>query len=242
MKNKLIALIILFSFVSCNKTLIDDNDIIENHVLTKEEQEKLTPDDVINDLIEGNNDFVEDKFTIRNNTERVEEASAGQYPEAVVLSCLDSRVPVEDVFNKSIGDIFVARVAGNIINDDIIGSLEYACKVSGSKAVIILGHQNCGAIKSSIEGVKLGYITSVLEKIDPAVNEAKKIFKGEQSVKNPLYVDEVCKLNVINSIKIVRDQSEILDQMEKENQIKIVGAIYDIKTGKVNFMEHQYYN
>lgn len=227
--------ILLLQF-SCNKTVIDDGEIISTHVLTKEDQEKLTPEEVIEDLKSGNKDFVEDNLTIRNSTERVRQAALGQYPEAVVLSCLDSRVPVEDVFHKAIGEIFVARVAGNIVNDDILGSLEYACKVSGSKAIVVLGHEHCGAIKSSIQGVKLGYVTSVLEKIEPAIDLAKTNFKGDANAKNPLFVDEVCKFNVINSVKLIREKSEILNEMEINNQIKIVGAVYDMTTGKVDFL------
>jgi len=227
--------ILLLQF-SCNKTVIDDEEIISTHVLTKEDQEKLTPEEVIEDLKSGNKDFVEDNLTIRNSTERVRQAALGQYPEAVVLSCLDSRVPVEDVFHKAIGEIFVARVAGNIVNDDILGSLEYACKVSGSKAIVVLGHEHCGAIKSSIQGVKLGYVTSVLKKIEPAIDLAKTNFKGDANAKNPLFVDEVCKFNVINSVKLIREKSEILNEMEANNQIKIVGAVYDMTTGKVDFL------
>ena len=232
----LVVLPILFIQIACNKTVIDDEEIISTHVLTQEEQDKLTPDEIIEDLKSGNKDFIEDNLTIRNSTQRVREAALGQYPEAVVLSCLDSRVPVEDVFHKAIGEIFVARVAGNIVNDDILGSLEYACKVSGSKAIVVLGHEHCGAIKSSIQGVKLGYVTSILEKIEPAVILAKQNFKGEATYKNPLFMDEVCKFNVINSVNLIKQKSEILNEMEEQNQIKIVGAIYDMTTGKVNFL------
>ncbi len=235
--NKLfIGLSLLAALSSCNHTVVDDDEIISTHVLTKEEQAKLTPDEVIEDLKKGNLDFVEDKLTIRNSTERVRNASLGQYPEAVVLSCLDSRVPVEDVFHKAIGEIFVARVAGNIVNDDIIGSLEYACKVSGSKVIVVLGHEYCGAIKSSIDRVKLGFVTSVLEKIEPAIAVAEQNYKGDYTSKNPTFVDEVCKYNVINSINRIRNTSTILNEMEEKNEIKIIGGIYDMKTGKVEFI------
>nr|WP_297309566.1 carbonic anhydrase family protein [uncultured Flavobacterium sp.] len=237
MKKLILSLSVLLAFASCNKVTINDDEIIETHVLTKEEQEKLTPDKVIADLIAGNKDFTEDNLTVRNSTKLVREAALGQYPEAVVLSCLDSRVPVEDVFHKAIGEIFVARVAGNIINPDILGSLEYACKVSGSKVIVVLGHEYCGAIKSSIDGVKLGNITTMLEKIEPAIVEAKQNFKGEANAKNPEFVDEVCKFNVFNSIEEIRKHSPILKEMEDNKEIKIVGAVYDMKTGKVNFLD-----
>lgn len=235
--NKLLFTLTFAAVLSaCNHTVIDNSEIISTHVLTKEDQEKLTPDEVIEDLKQGNKDFSEDHLTIRNSTQRVREAALGQYPEAVVLSCIDSRVPVEDVFNKAIGEIFVARVAGNVVDNDILGSLEYACKVSGSKAIVVLGHEYCGAIKSSIEGVKLGFVTSVLEKIDPAIVNAKQHYTGEYTAKNPEFVDQVCKYNVINSINKIRSTSTILNEMEENKQIKIVGAIYDMKTGKVEFI------
>ncbi len=239
MKKIIIGFSALLMLAACNRntTTIDNSEIIPTHVLTQEEQQQLTPDEVIEDLKAGNKDFVEDHLTIRNSTQRVREAALGQYPEAVILSCLDSRVPVEDVFHKAIGEVFVARVAGNIVNDDILGSLEYACKVSGSKVALVLGHEYCGAIKSSIDGVKLGNITTLLEKIDPAIEEAKKNFEGEMTAKNPAFVDEVCKFNVLNSIKVIRENSPILKEMEDKGEIKIVGAIYDIKTGEVKFLE-----
>jgi len=238
MKKYILSLVVLFALASCNKTVIDDEEIISTHVLTKEEQQKLTPDEVIADLKAGNKDFVEDNLTVRNSTKLVREAALGQYPEAVVLSCLDSRVPVEDVFHKAIGEIFVARVAGNIVNHDILGSLEYACKVSGSKVVVVLGHEYCGAIKSSIEGVKLGNITTLLEKIDPAIIAAKQNFSGEATAKNPKFVDEVCIFNVFNSIEEIRRDSPILKEMEANNEIKIVGAVYNMKTGEVHFLDY----
>lgn len=192
--------------------------------------------EVLDGLIIGNQDFIEDNLTVRNNTEKVRNASLGQYPEAVILSCLDSRVPVEDIFHKSIGDLFVARVAGNVVNEDIIGSIEYACKVSGSKLVVVLGHEYCGAVKSSIDSVRLGYITNILEKIEPAISEAKTNYQGVASSENPEFVDVVCKFNVINSINKIRNTSSILNEMEEKGQIKIVGGIYDMKTGKVEFI------
>lgn len=236
MKKYVWASAMLLLLGSCGQTLIDDEEIITTHVMTKEQQERLTPDEVIEDLRLGNIDFVEDNLTIRNTAERVRNASLGQYPEAVVLSCLDSRVPVEDVFHKAIGDLFVARVAGNIVNDDILGSLEYACKVSGSKVIMVLGHEYCGAIKSSIDQVKLGFVTSVLEKIDPAIAVAKQHYHGDYSSKNPDFVDAVCKYNVVQSIQQIRNQSAILKEMETAGQIKIIGGIYDMKTGLVEFL------
>jgi len=216
---------------------VEKEDILVNKVLTAEEQAALKPSDVIDILKQGNKEFVEDNLTVRNNTERVRDAALGQYPKAAVLSCLDSRVPVEDVFHRGIGDIFVARVAGNVVNPDILGSLEYACKVSGSKAIVVLGHEYCGAVKSAIDDVKLGNITTLLSKIKPAVKEADKNFKGDKTSKNPEFVEQVCHDNVALAVKEIRDKSPILKEMEKKGEIVIVGAVYEMKTGKVEFME-----
>jgi carbonic anhydrase len=210
--------------------------ILTNKVLTKEEQDKLTPDKVLEILKTGNEEFANDDLTVRNNSERVRDAAMGQYPKAVVLSCLDSRVPVEDVFHRGIGDIFVVRVAGNIVNEDILGSLEYACKVSGSKLIVVLGHEYCGAIKSAIDDVKLGNITPLLSKVRPAVEHAKGHFEGDHSSKNSAFVEAVCHDNIELTIKEIRAKSPILKEMEDKGEIKIVGGIYDMETGKVEFL------
>lgn len=219
--------------VSC----IPCGSVLTNRVLSADQQQKLSPEDVIELLKRGNDDFINDNLTVRNNSQRVREAALGQYPKAVVLSCLDSRVPVEDVFHRGIGDIFVARVAGNIVNDDILGSLEYACKVSGSKAVIVLGHESCGAVKSAIDDVHLGNISALLSKIRPSVSAAAKGFDGEASSSNPRFVEAVCEHNVGKAIDDIRTRSPILREMEEKGEICIVGAIYHMKTGKVEFMD-----
>lgn len=211
--------------------------ILTNDVLTAEQQRELTPDKVLKILKKGNREFMEDNLTIRNNTQRVRNSAMGQYPKAVVLSCLDSRVPVEDVFHRGIGDIFVARVAGNIVNEDILGSLEYACKVSGSKLVVVLGHEYCGAIKSAIDDVELGNITALLSKIKPGVDEAKKTYKGQQDSKNEVFVEEVCRKNIELTVKEIREKSPLLKEMEDKNEIRIIGAEYHMHTGKVDFFE-----
>ncbi|MCD0488068.1 carbonic anhydrase [Pedobacter sp. MC2016-14] len=217
--------------------MIDTEDILKTDILTKEQQDKLKPTDVLSRLKKGNQDFTEDNLTIRNTTERVRKASLGQYPKAVILSCLDSRVPVEDIFHSGIGNLFVVRVAGNIINDDILGSMEYACKVSGAKLVLVLGHEYCGAIKSSIDGVELGNITKLLNKIKPAVGVARMTFQGEAVSSNPKFVEAVCENNVKLGIAEIRRKSPILKEMEAKKEILIVGAVYDMKTGKVEMFE-----
>ena len=238
----LFCVVSIFMTVACNKTSdnllnqVTQENILVNRVLTAEQQKQLTPDDVIAILKKGNQEFVDDGLTVRNNTERVRDAALGQYPKAVILSCLDSRVPVEDVFHRGIGDIFVARVAGNIVNEDILGSMEYACKVSGSKLVLVLGHEYCGAIKSAIDDVELGNITALLGKIKPAVDKTKSDFSGEQKSSNPDFVEAVCHTNVELTVQEIRKHSPILKEMEDKGEIKIIGAVYDMHTGRVDFL------
>ncbi len=220
-----------------NMEYIQKNEVLISQVLTAEEQAKLMPAEVIDILKKGNEEFVNDNLTIRNNSGRVREAAVGQYPKAVILSCLDSRVPVEDIFHRGIGDIFVARVAGNISNPDILGSMEYACKVSGAKLVVVLGHEYCGAIKSAIDDVELGNITTLLAKIKPAVEVAKQNFEGEQASSNPEFVEAVCHHNIELTVQNIREKSPILKNMEKNGEIIIVGAVYNMHTGKVDFFD-----
>lgn len=206
-------------------------------VLTKEEQDKLTPDTVIKMLKDGNRNFVSDTLTSRDHSMQVRAATNGQYPIAIILSCVDSRVPVEDVFDRGIGDIFVARVAGNFANTDILGSMEYACKVSGSKLVLVLGHEYCGAIKSAIDGVELGNITPMLENIKPAIEHIKD-YTGDRTSQNDDYVHMVSKQNVRMTIEYIRNNSMVLNGMEQNGEIKIVGAMYDMDTAVVSFYNH----
>lgn len=205
-------------------------------ILTREEQKQLTPDQVIKIFKDGNQRFVKGKQTIRDHTYQVRKAVSGQYPKAIVLSCVDSRVPVEDVFDMGIGDIFVARVAGNFVNKDILGSMEFATKVAGAKVVLVMGHEHCGAIKAAIDNVKLGNITSLVKNISPAVKQAKMSYKGEQTSKNDEFVHEVCEENVIHTVSQIRKKSKILKELEESGAIKIIGAIYDMDSGKVDFL------
>ncbi len=204
-------------------------------VLTAEEQAKLTPDDVIKSLKEGNQRFVNNDLTARDHTAQIRKATNGQYPKAVVLSCLDSRIPVEDVFDKGIGDLFVARVAGNFVNEDILGSMEFGCKVAGSKLILVLGHEHCGAVKAAVDDVKLGNITAMLTKIRPVVEELSD-YEGDKSSKNPEFVHMVCEQNVKKTIQDIRNNSPILKEMEDNGEIKIIGGVYDMDTGEVEFL------
>ena len=208
-----------------------------SHVLTKTEQDSLTPDQVLQQFKDGNERFKTGNVTQREHSEEIRKAATdGQFPKAMVLSCLDSRVPVEDVFDQGIGDVFVGRVAGNFVNTDLLGSMEFACKVAGAKLIIVMGHQHCGAVKGAIDDVQLGNITSMLANIKPAV-EMSKNFEGEKSSKNEVFVKLVAQNNIRNTIAQIRVKSKILKEMEAKGEIKIVGAFYTLRTGKLEFID-----
>lgn len=248
--NKTIKLIVfaimVFPLTACNqnkKTSLETEGIKVNNspiglveeVLTKEQQEALSPDDVIKLLKDGNVRFTNNDLTARDHSQQVRNSTLSQYPKAIVLSCVDSRVPVEDVFDRGIGDLFVARVAGNFVNEDILGSMEFACKVSGSKLILVMGHEHCGAVKAAIDDVKLGNITPMLQKIRPAVDSVE--YDGERNAKNQDFVHMVCESNVKNTIAQIRLNSPILKEMEDKGEIKIVGSVYDMDNGTVDWLE-----
>lgn len=209
---------------------------VVNHVMTKEQQAALTPDAVLQDFIEGNKRFHSGVKTVRDHSEQIRKAVPGQFPKAVVLSCLDSRVPVEDVFDQGLGDIFVGRVAGNFVNEDLLGSMEFACKVAGAKLILVMGHQHCGAVKSAIDDVKLGNITAMLAKIKPAVQMSQD-FAGEKTSKNDEFVEHVSENNVKYAMQQIREKSPILKEMENKGEIKIVGAFYRLTDGTLEFVK-----
>ena len=205
---------------------------------TKQTQENLTPKDAYNILVEGNKRFAQNTKAQRNLQDQVMETSKGQYPFAVVLSCIDSRVPAELVFDQGIGDIFSTRVAGNIVNEDVLGSIEYSCKVAGSKLVVVLGHSKCGAVTAACKNVELGNITALLGKIKPAVEIVRSYQKlSPDEEMNSTAIEEVAVRNVKLSIDRVREESSILSEMEKAGEIEIVGAIYSVENGEVEFFE-----
>jgi len=200
--------------------------------LTKKLQENITPKDAHKILVEGNSRFVQNLKTHRDLKEQVLATSGGQYPFAVILSCIDSRVPTELVFDQGIGDILSVRVAGNIINNDVLGSMEYGCKVAGSKILVVMGHTNCGAVTSACNHFKLGNFTSLLNKIEPSVAK----ISHRKAVMNSEEIDEVSYLNVAYAIERIRAESLILIDMENKGDIEIVGAMYSVETGKVTFL------
>lgn len=213
-----------------------DRDGLIEDVLTKEQQDQLTPANVIEMLRSGNERFVAGEVTVRNHKAQIRKATLSQFPKAIVLSCVDSRVPVEDVFDRGIGDMFVARVAGNFVNPDILGSMEFACHVSGSKVILVMGHEHCGAVKSAIADVKLGNITEMLSKLMPAVEQTEG-FENERTSDNEAFVHAVTEQNVRLNIQRIRDESPVLKQMEDEGAIAICGAVYDMGDGTVTFLD-----
>lgn len=203
---------------------------------TKESQSALSQQEILEILKEGNNRFVNNQSLNRYLQQQVEETSQGQFPYATVLSCIDSRVPVETVFDQGIGDLFSIRVAGNFVNDDILGSMEFACKLAGSKVIMVLGHTSCGAVKGACDNAELGHLTGLLEKIKPAVNAVKT--PAEESLRNSKnidFVDEVAVMNVSLTIDEIRNRSKVLAEMEREGEILLVGAMYNVASGKVTF-------
>lgn len=223
--------------VGLENTNTETETVLLGNVMTQAQQSAMSPDEVIKSLVDGNKRFMNDNLTARDYSEQVVNSATGQYPDAVILSCLDSRIPVENVFDRGIGDFFVARVAGNFANEDILGSLEYACKVSGSKLVLVLGHSNCGAINAAVDDVKLGNITPMLEKIKPAI--AMIDYDGEKNSSNAEFVAMASESNVRNTMDNIREHSPILKGMEDNGEIKIVGAIYNLGSGKVNWLEQR---
>jgi carbonic anhydrase len=201
--------------------------------LTKAQREKMTPDDVIALMEKGNERFRLGKESPHDYLAQQRVSAKGQYPAAVILSCIDSRAPVETIMDLGIGDCFNARVAGNIANDDILGSMEFACKVAGAKVVLVMGHTACGAIKGAIDNVQLGNLTGLLAKIRPAVEATQ--YEGNRSAKNYGFVDAVARKNVELTMIDIHRRSAILADLETSGAIKIAGAMYNLETGTVEF-------
>jgi carbonic anhydrase len=201
--------------------------------LSKEERDSMTPSQVVEELKRGNERFRAGKMVPRDYLAEKKSSAQGQYPAAVILGCLDSRVPAEIVFDTGIGDTFIGRIAGNVVNDDMLGSMEFGCAASGSKVILVLGHTACGAIKGAIDDVELGNLTGLLARIKPAITATK--FDGEKSSKNAEYVDAVAQTNVALTLGQIRRRSPILEDLEKKGAIAIVGAMYNLANGMVSF-------
>ena len=203
--------------------------------LTQAEQQSLAPQDVVKLLKEGNQRFASGEATGRDSLAQVKATAAGQYPMAVVLSCLDSRIPVELVFDRGIGDLFVARVAGNFENTDILGSMEFATKLAGAKLIVVLGHTNCGAVKGACDGAQMGNLTSTLANIAPAV-EASSSVEGERNSKNKTFVAAVTHANVRQTMADILAKSAVMKELVDAGQLAVVGGIYNLETGAVDWL------
>lgn len=205
---------------------------------TKETQATMTPEKSLRFLKEGNQRFQQNLKANRNLLEQVNDTSDGQFPFATILSCIDSRVSAELVFDQGLGDIFSVRIAGNFVNEDILGSMEFACKLAGTKLIVVLGHTSCGAVKGACDHAEMGNLTKLIQKITPAVNAVTE--PKDESLRNSRnldFVDEVSKKNVHLTIDRIHAESPILREMENNGEIKIIGAMYDINTGSVAFYE-----
>ena len=202
--------------------------------LTKEMQAAITPSMALNLLNEGNKRFVNNLKVNRNLLQQANETSDGQHPFAVMLSCIDSRTSAELIFDQGLGDIFSVRIAGNIINEDILGSMEFACKVAGSKIIVVLGHTKCGAVKGACDHIEMGNLTALLTKIRPAVDE-ETLTKENRNSNNSVFVENVSTINVKRTVKSIMQRSTILKEMIESGKIGIVGGTHDISTGEVTF-------
>lgn len=206
------------------------------HALTQAKQSEITPERAIELLREGNQRFSAGKMRKRNLRAQVKESGVnGQFPFAAVVSCIDSRAAPSIVFDQGIGDIFSARIAGNIVNEDILGSLEYAAKVAGSKAILVLGHTHCGAVKGACDNAQFGNLTQLVAKILPAVKATANVDGDDRSSKNHHFVDAVAETNVKMTVANILEKSPLLKEMVDSGKIKIVGAMLDVETGKVKF-------
>jgi carbonic anhydrase len=207
---------------------------VQAAALTEAQRNALTPDQIIEMMRAGNERFRTGKMKEQNYLAQKRASASGQYPAAIVLSCIDSRAPAEIILDMGIGDTFNARVAGNIANQDILGSMEFACAVAGAKVILVMGHTACGAIKGAIDNVQLGNLTGLLQAIQPAVQATQ--YSGQRDSKNEEFVDAVARSNVLQAMSVIRKESPILADLENKGQIKIAGSMYDIGNGKVTFL------
>jgi carbonic anhydrase len=202
--------------------------------LNKELQSSISPRKALEILKEGNNRFINNLKAHRNLLEQANETRDGQWPFATILSCIDSRTSAELIFDQGLGDVFSVRIAGNIVNTDILGSMEFACKVAGSKLIVVLGHTKCGAVKGACDHVEMGNLTELLSKIQPAVYQEKTITENRTS-SNATFVENVAEINVKRNVKNIIERSFVLEQMIENGEIGIVGAMHNIETGEVSF-------
>lgn len=209
---------------------------MKTHALNKSAQDNLTASSALEQLKLGNQRYIEGSLTPSLFSDLREQTVTGQFPKAIILSCIDSRVPVEMVFDQSVGDVFVARVAGNFVNTDILGSMEYACAVAGSPLIVVLGHEGCGAVKAACDNVELGNITDMLKPIKPAIEEVKKKFTEPFDSSNTSFVDSVISKNVSLTIDRILSESPILKELSDKGDVSICGAVYKLQSGAVEWL------
>lgn len=231
----------LTSLTACNmettqsEDKLDDPQSSEYITQSAETQASMSPEEAVQMLKDGNARFTGEKMVNRDLISQVEATGGGQFPFAAVVSCIDSRIPTEIVFDQGIGDIFNARIAGNFVNQDILGSLEFATKVAGAKTIVVMGHTHCGAVKGAADAVELGNLTAMLAKIQPAIDAVE--VSGERNSKNEEFVQKVSDKNVELTIEKIKTDSDVIREMYENGEVSIVGAMYDVETGKVTFME-----
>lgn len=227
----ILSLFFLLCLGSVNTLASDDAPL-----MTAAIQEKLTPDQALSRLMQGNQRFVSHQYMVTDVLKKVRLSAKAQYPAAVVLSCIDSRISPEIVFDQSIGNIFVTRVAANVINADVLGGLEFATRLSGAKLIVVMGHDACGAIKGACQNVELGNLTQLLSKIQPAINEATTAL-GKKDCDDEKFINTAAADNVRLVMKMIPEQSPVIRELVKTGKIKIVGAMYHLSTGKVEFFD-----
>jgi len=229
------ALWLLGALAGCSTTAFTPAPHRRDLAAIKAEQAALTPTQALDSLRRGNERFASGKAAPRDMLHDQRITAAGQYPHAVILSCIDSRAPAEIIFDAGLGDLFNARIAGNIADADLVGSMEFGCAVSGAKLVLVMGHTSCGAIKGACDHVEMGNLTDLLKKIDPAVQSVRDV-PGERNSKNKKFVESVCEANVRLTVERIRELSPILRDLESAAKIQIAGCIYDLDTGRVRFL------
>jgi carbonic anhydrase len=235
--------VVAIILTSCNMESTDrKGQALENKASNQEyitqtdaTQAKMTPEQAVAMLKEGNARFIDESMVDRDLIAQVKQTGSGQYPFAAIVSCIDSRIPTEIVFDQGVGDIFNVRIAGNFVNTDILGSLEFATKVAGSKAIVVLGHTECGAVKGACDNVKLGNLTATLEHIMPAVEGVSGI-TGDRNSKNKEFVQQVADLNVELTIEKIKSDSDVIREIYENGEVAIIGAMYDVHSGEVTFM------
>ncbi|MEO8400181.1 MAG: carbonic anhydrase family protein [Gammaproteobacteria bacterium] len=230
-------------FIACvlgvtNLVLAKDTQSLYTAVMTAERQETMTPQQALQRLKDGNQRFMDGKMKRRDLLAQSNATASKQYPVVVVLNCIDSRAPTEIIFDQGVGDVFATRIAGNVQNDDVLGSMEFGTKLAGAKLIAVIGHTSCGAIRGACQQVKLGHLTGLLQKIQPAVKQAAKE-EGTNDCDNAVFINQIAKDNVLLVMKQIQSRSPVMSKLIKEGKLGIVGGMQDISTGKVTFFDDQ---